>query len=78
VTVSVKFTRLVWDVEMGNMSYCRFENTVRDLQDCYDNFDLNESASEHEQRARKRMIKLCVEIAIDYGCEIDIEVEEVA
>tara|TARA_R100001530_G_scaffold60360_3_gene43623 strand:+ start:853 stop:1065 length:213 start_codon:yes stop_codon:yes gene_type:complete len=21
---------------MGNMSYCRFENTAKDLEDCYD------------------------------------------
>ena len=24
---------------MSNMSYCRFQNTVQDLQDCYDNID---------------------------------------
>jgi len=24
---------------MGNMSYCRFENTVNNLQNCYENFE---------------------------------------
>jgi hypothetical protein len=56
---------------MGNMSYCRFENTLDDLRDCMDalyeisgNIDqLNES----EQTAAKRLIKLCFEIADDYG-----------
>lgn len=59
---------------MGNMSYCRFENTVSDLQDCYDNFD--DCKGDREEKARKRMIKLCVDIAIDYGNEIGREVEE--
>ena len=36
---------------MGNMSYCRFENTARDLEDCVialQNNDLNEYMSVHE------------------------------
>ena len=28
---------------MGNMSYCRFENTARDLQDCVDAIDRGET-----------------------------------
>ena len=60
---------------MGNMSYCRFQNTVQDLDDCFENFD--DAKSEEEKRARKRIIEICVEIALDYGCEIDREVEEI-
>lgn len=52
---------------MGNMSYCRFQNTVNDLQDCYDNMDDEDKLSEEEQRARKRLIKMCRDIADDYG-----------
>jgi len=48
---------------MGNMSYCRFRNTVSDLQDCYDN--LHEANSLEEERARKRLIKLCQKIFED-------------
>ena len=51
---------------MANMSYCRFENTLRDLQDCYNNMD-GYDLSKSEFYARKRMIELCIEIA--NGCE---------
>lgn len=63
---------------MSNMSYCRFENTEGDLDDCYDNMDLNnEDLSESEMSARERLIRRCVDIAIDYGYEIDRECVEV-
>ena len=54
---------------MPNMSYCRFENTASDLKDCYDHMD-DGGLSEDEQRARKRLIKLCVRIASDYEYEV--------
>ena len=50
---------------MGNMSYCRFENTEKDLRDCFDNFE--DEVNEHEERARKRMIKICKDIVDSYG-----------
>ena len=43
---------------MGNMSYCRFENTLKDLQDCFDNLH-DENLSADEVRARKRLILIC-------------------
>jgi hypothetical protein len=54
---------------MSNMAYCRFQNTVLDLQDCFDS--MNESdLSEEETRAKERLIKLCVDIACEHGnCE---------
>jgi len=61
---------------MANMSYCRFENTVSDLQDCYDNMDLNGDASEHEQRARTRLLLLCKSIVDDYEGEIEDIIEQ--
>ena len=61
---------------MANMSYCRFENTLPDFRDCYDNFDDND-LSEEEKRARRKMIALCVVIALDYGYEIGSEIERV-
>lgn len=54
---------------MGNMSYCRFENTLGDLRDCYDalgempNMD---DLSESEQRAMKQLISLCGDIFGDF------------
>lgn len=47
---------------MANMSYCRFRNTLQDLQDCYDNMDESDMGAD-EMRARKRLIELCMEIA---------------
>ena len=46
---------------MANMGYCRFRNTLPDLQDCYDN--LWEELSPEEHKARAFLIKLCKEIA---------------
>ena len=52
---------------MPNMSYCRFENTARDLQDC--RFNMDEELEGTELSARKRLIRLCKEIAENYGDE---------
>jgi len=44
---------------MSNMSYCRFENTYRDLQDCaYHITDDLEDKSD-EKRYRNKLINLC-------------------
>lgn len=60
---------------MPNMSYCRFRNTVIDLQDCYNNMDEIEYPEEEgydtEAGAKKRLIALCCDIALAYGDEID-------
>ena len=47
---------------MANMGYVRFENTYRDLQDCFD-YLWNDNLSESEEKHRKRLIKLCQDIA---------------
>lgn len=63
---------------MANMSYCRFENTYHDLQDCqtaldnYINNDENVISSNEERRYAKELIALCREIA-DYFEESDID-----
>lgn len=51
------------------MSYCRFRNTLNDLNDCKDALDENEDKdlSEEEESAKKRLIQLCQEIADSYG-----------
>jgi hypothetical protein len=50
---------------MANMSYCKFENTYKDLMQCYDGMDIANSQS--EQRYRKRLIELCRDIVDDFG-----------
>lgn len=48
---------------MANMSYCRFENTLRDLSDCAVALDRivcgEESISEREWECAKRMTEWC-------------------
>ena len=57
---------------MSNMSYCRFENTLRDLQDCYANMD-NDGLSKSEFYMRRRMVELCMSIANEYDDIIEQE-----
>jgi len=52
---------------MSNMSYCRFENTWKDLVDCREALDNNEELSESEQEYKERLISLCEDIGVDYG-----------
>jgi hypothetical protein len=49
-----------------NMSYCRFQNTLLDLQDCYYNLD-DTDLSEEEAQARYHLIRLCQDIIDEYG-----------
>ena len=51
---------------MGNMSYCRFENTLQDLRDCYEYMD-DEDLSESERYARESLIELAATIAKEHG-----------
>jgi len=55
---------------MANMSYVRFENTLSDLRDVYNNLD-NVGLSKSEERAREKLIELCAKIAAEYCDEFD-------
>lgn len=59
---------------MANMSYCRFENTYRDLQDCYHN--VNNRLSKDEARYREKLLRLCEDILSEYDPELEEEDEE--
>ena len=49
---------------MGNMSYCRFENTSNDLRDCLEHWDdLTDTSNEWEYGARKEIWEMAKEIA---------------
>lgn len=50
---------------MSNMSYCRFQNIFRDLQDCEEHID-DEELSTEETNARNKLLNLCLTIAEDY------------
>lgn len=47
----------------GNMAYCRFQNTLADLRDCFQH--LGDSVSQAEEEARTKLVALCEEIAED-------------
>ena len=49
---------------MGNMSYCRFENTARDLRDCLqaiENGELDDLSS-YERDGLEELLDLCEEM----------------
>ena len=56
---------------MSNMSYCRFQNTLRDLKDCLDALcDIDGNLSElskEEARAADSPILVCEEIAGNFA-----------
>lgn len=72
---------------MPNMSYCRFQNTLNDLRDCYncgmEALDYTpeakkrvektgmETLSKDETEARLSLIALCSSIADEYGHLVD-------
>jgi len=60
---------------MANMSYCRFENTLSDLRDCYLNIDETD-LSRTEIAARKELIELCQLIAEVADPELEMDEEE--
>ncbi len=48
---------------MTNMSYCQFENTLKDLRDCWENWeDPQGERSQSEKKAQERMLALCKKI----------------
>jgi hypothetical protein len=67
--VNITFT----EMSMSNMSYCRFQNTLPDLQDCYNAMGEKEpdELSYDERLARWKLIKLCKRIADDYEHEFE-------
>ena len=43
------------------MGYCRFQNTVIDLEECLEH--ILDDLSDEEKRARNRLVDICCEIA---------------
>ena len=62
---------------MANMSYCRFENTARDMDDCIkaiENGDVNELSS-YEVLALERFLDLAEQI-LNYQPDIEAILDE--
>lgn len=60
---------------MANMSYCRFANTCRDLEDCFDHFD-DTDLSKNEKHYRRRILELCKSIANSYTMQDLQDIED--
>jgi len=50
---------------MGNMSYCRFENTMNDLRECLRCID-HEAENPRDEQERQAMLELFREIYEDW------------
>jgi len=61
---------------MANMSYCRFENTYRDLMDCY--YNINNQLSKSEHTYREQLVDLCKSIVDRYDESCQEEDDEEA
>jgi hypothetical protein len=53
---------------MSNMSYCRFENTLRDLLDCEEH--ITDELEGSEKEARMRMLGTCRAILETVGVDV--------
>lgn len=53
---------------MANMSYCRCENTYKDLLEVWQEVEVDD-LSESEKRYFGKLVKLCAKIADNYGEE---------
>lgn len=52
---------------MANMSYCRFQNTHRDVCDCIEALEDGAALSEEEARAGRKMIKAVLQYCESIG-----------
>ena len=58
---------------MPNMSYCRFQNTLKDLQDCFDALHEEpiDELSREELRSAQDMLLLCEQFIEEHQEKID-------
>lgn len=60
---------------MSNMSYCRFQNTAKDMRECVETLDEDSTLAElrgDELRSAIHMIKMCRDVAEQFE-GIDLE-----
>lgn len=60
---------------MSNMSYCRFQNTLKDLRDCANH--LSDLLDRDEHEAREALVKLCQDIVEDAEDAIPSMIEDI-
>lgn len=52
---------------MGSMSYCLFQNTLSELQECADRLDSGATLSDDEHAAFVEMVSLCSDLARNFA-----------
>ena len=58
---------------MANMSYCRFQNTLQDMRDCYEALQSGETLSRDEQSAVEMLVEICDRISGEFGMDHSVE-----
>lgn len=66
---------------MSNMSYCRFQNTSKDLDDCQEAIEelagrVAKPLSREELAAAKRLVRTCIDIVSLIAEEGGLEIQE--
>ena len=61
---------------MANMSYCRIENTARDLQDCVDAIESGDYTRGEMSRSELQGLQDIVELADYITNQLEYEIEE--
>ena len=61
---------------MANMSYCRMENTARDLQDCVDAIESGNYAPGEMSQSELRGLQDIVELAEYITNQLEYEIED--
>jgi hypothetical protein len=56
---------------MSNMSYCRFQNTLKDLHACYDALCEDTKLSKEEWEAARKLLTLCAKMQEEFSEGID-------
>jgi hypothetical protein len=49
------------------MSYCLFQNTLSELSECAEVLEEDKELSKEEEEAKEELIRLCKEIANNFG-----------
>jgi hypothetical protein len=55
---------------MSNMSYCRFQNTSTDFDDCVEY--IHDNLSDDENRARRRLVEQAINMLNELGCDVQL------
>lgn len=58
---------------MANMSYCRFQNTLQDMRDCYEALQSGETLSRDEHSAMEMLVEICDRISGEFGMDHSAE-----